>query len=192
MVQITCLSGLPDVTEILAFSKLHGARWYWTGRKCVNGHISLRDVASRGCTECRRIRNGKWMSRARASNREAFLRTERASRLRSKDRLGEKGIKMRSRKYNLWNKHRITVEQYEKMFKEQDGKCAICGTTPKIKEQYHRGQSGVLHVDHDHSTGMIRGLLCHSCNQGMCAVDRCIDWPVKVASYISKLKENVS
>lgn len=51
----------------------------------------------------------------------------------------------------------ITVEEYNKMFKEQEGKCKICGidqTKLKIK----------LTVDHDHKTGKIRGLLCHKCN----------------------------
>lgn len=53
-------------------------------------------------------------------------------------------------------KYGITPEQYKDMHETQQGKCAICNTEPKTK----RG----LHVDHDHGTGKVRGLLCHGCN----------------------------
>ncbi len=44
------------------------------------------------------------------------------------------------------------------LFDQQKGKCKICGFEPDKK---HRG----LHVDHDHKTGRVRGLLCRSCNK---------------------------
>jgi hypothetical protein len=50
----------------------------------------------------------------------------------------------------------ITAEQYEQMLAGQGGVCAICGTPPKSKR---------LHVDHDHKTGLVRGLLCWICNR---------------------------
>jgi hypothetical protein len=46
------------------------------------------------------------------------------------------------------------------VLKAQDGKCAICG--------YKFGQKiGDAHVDHDHKTGKVRGLLCSHCNRGL-------------------------
>lgn len=56
----------------------------------------------------------------------------------------------------LRKKYGITVEQYDEMVAAQDGRCAICGDAP---EQ--------LYVDHCHSTGVVRGLLCHGCNSGI-------------------------
>jgi len=53
-------------------------------------------------------------------------------------------------------KYGITPEDFKQMFEAQQGKCAICNEEPKTK----RG----LHVDHDHETGKVRGLLCHGCN----------------------------
>lgn len=53
-------------------------------------------------------------------------------------------------------KYGITPEDFKQMFETQQGKCAICNEEPKTK----RG----LHVDHDHETGKVRGLLCHGCN----------------------------
>ena len=58
-------------------------------------------------------------------------------------------------------KHRtglgFTVEQYDVLFKKQGGACAICGRATKTH----------LYVDHDHTTGEVRGLLCSSCNLGL-------------------------
>jgi hypothetical protein len=52
----------------------------------------------------------------------------------------------------------ISLLQYKEMLSSQGGKCLICeSTTP-----YHN--SGQFVVDHCHSTGIIRGLLCHHCN----------------------------
>jgi hypothetical protein len=51
--------------------------------------------------------------------------------------------------------YNITPKQYNKMFKKQKGLCAICRKNKK------------LCVDHDHATGQVRGLLCHSCNKGL-------------------------
>lgn len=46
------------------------------------------------------------------------------------------------------------------LFSEQKGLCAICDTAIKINT---RGR-GSAHLDHDHSTGRVRGWLCHACN----------------------------
>jgi|SRR4030095_1919058 len=51
----------------------------------------------------------------------------------------------------------ISSDRYEELFIEQDGKCAIC-RRPQL--EFTRR----FHVDHDHETGAVRGLLCVSCN----------------------------
>jgi hypothetical protein len=65
----------------------------------------------------------------------------------------------------------ITAEQYRELFVAQQFSCAICGQPGKSPDTMvrsgKRGQSGVLVVDHDHSTGDVRGLLCSPCNQGL-------------------------
>ena len=55
----------------------------------------------------------------------------------------------------------ITPEQWDAMFARQGGRCAICSTAAP------GGVANRLHVDHDHDTGEVRGLLCHSCNKGI-------------------------
>ncbi len=58
-----------------------------------------------------------------------------------------------SRKNHLLREYGITIDEYDKLYLKQDGKCAIC------KKWFSR-----LWVDHNHETKKIRGLLCHNCN----------------------------
>lgn len=63
------------------------------------------------------------------------------------------------RDWTLRTKYGIGSTEYDALLTKQDGKCAICGTTkPKTKG----GEYFV--VDHCHSTGKVRGLLCVPCN----------------------------
>lgn len=67
--------------------------------------------------------------------------------------------------------HNITTEQYNKMLKEQNGVCAICGKPETKKDRV--GKTQRLSVDHNHNTNKVRGLLCQKCNSilGMAGVD---------------------
>ena len=58
-----------------------------------------------------------------------------------------------------WN---MTIDDYMRMFDAQNGVCAICGQPELTK--HNNGQVRRLAVDHDHTTGAIRGLLCNNCN----------------------------
>lgn len=58
-----------------------------------------------------------------------------------------------------------TPEQYEELLKIQNGVCAICGGPPQGKS--HGKYREHFDVDHDHITGVIRGLLCGYCNRGI-------------------------
>jgi DNA anti-recombination protein RmuC len=69
----------------------------------------------------------------------------------------EHAHKLRGAENHLKRVFGITLKQYRQMFKDQDGCCAICGIS-------HNKLKVKLHVDHDHTTGKIRGLLCSICN----------------------------
>lgn len=66
----------------------------------------------------------------------------------------EKRHAQRLRKYS------ITPEHHAAMMKDQGGVCAICGTAPE-------GVKNFPMVDHCHTSGKVRGLLCSNCNQGL-------------------------
>lgn len=60
----------------------------------------------------------------------------------------------------------IGFDEYKQMFESQDGKCAICrGIETRVDHRTKKVSR--LAVDHDHKTGAIRGLLCHSCNNAL-------------------------
>lgn len=52
--------------------------------------------------------------------------------------------------------YNITVEEYDQILASQKGRCAMCGRLPTTRR---------LAVDHDHKTGLVRGLLCWTCNR---------------------------
>lgn len=63
------------------------------------------------------------------------------------------------RKHALNKKYGITVEEYAEMEERQKGVCFIC------KKQETKGRK--LAVDHCHSSGKVRALLCGNCNRGL-------------------------
>lgn len=69
----------------------------------------------------------------------------------------------------------ITLKQYDMMFDDQNGVCWICGKPPI-------GQP--LSVDHCHKTGVVRGLLCHTCNRGLGYYKDNPDWLERAAQYL--------
>lgn len=78
----------------------------------------------------------------------------------------------------------ISPARFTAMRKRQRNRCAICGH--KAKDRNARGAE--LHVDHNHKTGQVRGLLCGPCNTGL---GMFLDDPVILASaicYVEKYK----
>lgn len=77
------------------------------------------------------------------------------------------------REWRLKFYYGLSLEQYDELLEKQQHKCAICGTLD------NRGHP--LCVDHNHSNGMVRGLLCHRCNQGIGLLD---DNTVRATRYL--------
>jgi Recombination endonuclease VII len=60
-----------------------------------------------------------------------------------------------ARKYHLWLRYGLTLDDVDRLLTSQAGVCAICGARDP------------QHVDHDHDSGRVRGLLCFNCNGGL-------------------------
>lgn len=63
-----------------------------------------------------------------------------------------------SRPKQLYDKYGITIEEYNKLLLDQNYVCKICN---------NKNENRNLCVDHCHSTGKVRGLLCDQCNTGL-------------------------
>lgn len=65
--------------------------------------------------------------------------------------------KDRRREYDLKKNYGLTIEDFNSLFQSQNSRCGICGSEqPTTKQGWH--------VDHNHTTGSVRGILCVHCN----------------------------
>lgn len=90
--------------------------------------------------------------------------------------------KFKERTYNAARKHKLksynlTLEQFDELVLNQGGMCAICD------------QDAHLHIDHDHSTGKVRALLCSNCNRAIGLLKESAEVITKAAEYVKKYSE---
>lgn len=76
-------------------------------------------------------------------------------------------VRLIRRRHVLKKCYGMTVEQYDTMLEAQGGRCAICGTDEPGGKTNPRDNKPQFNVDHDHETGVNRGLLCNNCNLGI-------------------------
>lgn len=67
---------------------------------------------------------------------------------------------------NLKAKYRLTYEQYQDLYNQQHGLCAICKKF-LVFEGSAKTRYQVARIDHCHVTNKVRGLLCDFCNKGL-------------------------
>jgi hypothetical protein len=79
-----------------------------------------------------------------------------------------------------------TKEEYERMFAEQEGVCAICLRPETTKDG--SGRTRRLAVDHDADTGKVRGLLCQRCNMGVGLLLHSDGNLLRAVDYLTKAK----
>lgn len=140
---------------------------------CKRGHLLSGDnlyinpgSGSKVCKTCRKI----WTKRYKKKNAKIVSIKEGSkicSRCNSSKRADEfrrandspSGLsgwcKDCMRDYSLEKRYGLTREEYELMVKQVNGRCEICN------------EDKPLHVDHCHSSGVVRGLLCFNCNSGI-------------------------
>lgn len=79
--------------------------------------------------------------------------------------------------YNYNKRYGIDDKQKDAMFKSQGRKCASCGTKSATNKKY-------WHLDHQHSSGKIRGILCQRCNHALGLLDDDITKILALANYV--------
>ena len=98
----------------------------------------------RVCRPCKLAKNREWDANNRA-RRVAIVQRY------------QKKNPTAGRNTYLLRTYGISLDDFNELLASQGGVCAICGSaSPKSGHNWH--------VDHDHVTGSVRGILCHSCN----------------------------
>ena len=122
--------------------------------------IGMKDGHRSECKECHRVRMRAWYQ----TNREHAIAEVKRWQQENKEHLHAYRREYRQRRRveerDAYLKRTFGISQsdYDALLGSQSGGCAICGKPPgKIS----------LHVDHDHETGAIRGLLCVGCNNAL-------------------------
>lgn len=87
-----------------------------------------------------------------AEDRENKIETVRRWQRRNPEK-----VKASWRERHLWRWYRLTIAEFDSLFLGQGSRCGICGSESPIGQKH-------WHIDHDHSTGKIRGILCYYCN----------------------------
>lgn len=112
------------------------------GKVCTTCNTTKRNIKDRKCFHCKQVRQNRWLSKE--GNRERAAA--------SKKRWGNKNKeKLRDMYYR--GRYNVSLDDYNKLYKKQKGKCWICNKFQKT-----------LYVDHNHKTKIVRALLCNNCN----------------------------
>lgn len=84
-----------------------------------------------------------------------------------------------SRKSYLKCKYDLTPSEYNIKLKDQYCRCAIC-------EEFQLDPTKKLFVDHCHTSGEVRGLLCHRCNAALGLLREDKEIAIRLINYIDK------
>ena len=90
-------------------------------------------------------------------------------------------IRLKSHAFKMKRDYGVSIEQYNELFTKQNGNCSICGKNQSVIDRR-------LCVDHRHSDGKIRGLLCGRCNMAIGLLDDSTDLLADAIKYLTHWK----
>lgn len=145
------------------------------GLEKSTGEFSRSKNAYSWCLACCAVNAAAWRER----NRDRVRATDRE---RSTKRRQDPEYRQWMRAYKLLRNYDLTMDQFAAMIEAQEGRCAICANELAL------GRAG-LHVDHDHATGAVRGLLCRGCNHMLGNADDDPERLRRGAAYLEQPRE---
>jgi Recombination endonuclease VII len=134
-------------------------------------------------TEERRRRQKEWSKRWRDTHKEQVLSSVRAYQQTEEGRAATRAAdrkrysKERGRearfKYQLREDYRITVDDYDRLFEQQQGRCGVCARAFQARRPWLCADGAFKPcLDHRHDPHLVRGLLCRGCNTAMGIIER--------------------
>ena len=128
--------------------------------------------------------NEEFIQRKREADRRYYEQNKEKVREREKIYCEQNKEKIKERK--LLNNFGLSLDEYNEIHEKQNGACAICGKPETL--EHKKGKTKNLAVDHCHSTGKVRGLLCHFCNTGIGFLNDDITVLISAIEYLLKHK----
>jgi len=89
-------------------------------------------------------------------------------------------VALSDRKHKISKKYNVSIDDYNLMFKAQKGRCAICNSN-----SIGRKGAKYFSIDHCHTTGKVRGLLCHNCNVILGKIKDSKEWLKNAIKYLN-------
>lgn len=126
--------------------------------------------------------NYQWFASKSGNTPSFYTDDQQKENTRKRNARREKGHWVGS---NLNRSFGITREQYDELLEKQNGGCAFCGVKETVEPS---GKTKLLSVDHCHTTGEIRGLLCHNHNALLGFAKDDPEILLKAALYIEQKK----
>lgn len=144
-------------------------------------------VVTKGCGECRSCARERGRAYARTPTgraKQRVWRSQNRERVNARDLARYHRQKPSGRPENtrLKTRYGITLAEYEARLIAQGGRCACCGATSNPDGRK-------LFVDHDHATGVVRGLLCGGCNRGIGALGDTIEGVRRAVNYLERVQQ---
>jgi len=153
-------------------------------------HLSIGSVhgRSRKCKSCTHQAQREY--RKTESGRTAALNGATSHQARRKKEFGAALVNHHTNMANIRHKYGLKEAELREMLDNQKGACAICSSDLGTYEVNRPGR--VYHIDHDHTTGQVRGLLCPACNTMLGCMEKHDVSLHSVAEYLSgKWRPNV-
>ena len=126
-----------------------------------------------------------YMARRNRDGRYSYCRTCARQQTARWERDNPAKKRATTREYWLKTHYGITQKQYDAMLVSQGGRCKICRSEGR---NTRRAQRFALHVDHDHKSGHVRGLLCHRCNTILGNAGDDVDILLQAIQYLQTAK----
>lgn len=93
-------------------------------------------------------------------------------------------------RYNLKTNYGLSEIEFQEMYKSQDGRCKICDAF--LENIFLKVDGKRLAIDHCHTSGKVRGMLCMNCNSGIGLLGDTYKAVQKGADYLKEAEENDS
>ena len=93
---------------------------------------------------------------------------------------------MRDRERVIRKKYGLTPEGFDELLAWQDGRCAICREVVALGDARRQP-----HVDHDHESGVVRGILCFVCNTALGKFGDSVERLQSAIDYLSQVKREL-